>query len=61
MIKIECSKAQYERVIKACVYYGVDKNGRCVLGKNQFSCPSANGKNPNLTCTQCLKNNIKNI
>ncbi len=57
MIEIKCSKAQYKRIITALSTSGLI-NGKCVLGKDGYSCPSVNGKNPSLTCTECLRKNI---
>lgn len=31
----------------------------CILGKSQYSCPAINGKNPELSCTECLQKHIR--
>ena len=58
MIEIKCSKAQFNRIIDALMRSGINADGKCVLGKNEGTCHYANGKNKNLTCTECFRKNI---
>ena len=58
MIEIKCSKAQFNRFIDALMRSGVNADGKCVLGKNEFTCHYTNGKNMNLTCTECFRKSI---
>jgi len=60
-IEISCSKAQFERIIFALNNSAIQPDGKCVLGKNQNSCPAINGKEPELTCSQCIKRNVKHV
>lgn len=60
-IRIICSKAQFNRIIDALMRSGLNADGKCVLGKNEFTCHYTNGRNQNLTCTECFKKNIKHI
>lgn len=59
MIEIKCSKAQYERVLSKC-QNGPLIDGKCVLGKNENTCPALVG-DKFLSCDQCLRKNIKHI
>ena len=59
MIEIKCSKAQFKRIIDCLMQSGLNADRRCVLDKNELSCHFTNGKNRNLTCTECMKKNIK--
>lgn len=59
-IEIACSEAQFKRIIYAMNSSGL-QSGKCVLGKNYNSCPSVNGKEPELTCSQCIKRNVKHV
>ncbi len=65
MIEIKCSKAQFDRIMTNLSTCGSlsKSNGLsvCILGKSQYTCPAINGKNPNLSCTDCLRKNIKHI
>lgn len=58
MFEIKCSKAQYERIIKAgCTFF---ENGKCFLGKTFRFCPNLD--DPTITsCSECLRENIKRI
>lgn len=62
MIEIKCSKAQFDRIMTNLSTCGrlSKRNGLavCVLGKSQYSCPAINGKNPQLSCIECLRKNI---
>ena len=58
MFEIKCSKAQFKRIIDCLMRSGLDADGRCILGKSEFSCPVTNG-NPNLTCSECIKKNVR--
>ena len=62
MIEIKCSKAQFDRIMTNLSTCGClsKSNGLsvCVLGKSQYTCPAINGKNPQLSCTECLRKNI---
>ncbi len=60
MIEIKCSKAQYNRIIEKLMFGGT-VNGKCVLGKNEFTCPAVNGLKPELTCTECFKKKFKRV
>lgn len=61
-VEIKCSKAQFDRIMTNLSTCGClsRSNGMavCVLGKSQYSCPAINGKNPQLTCSECLRKNI---
>ncbi len=57
-VEIKCSKAQFNRIIDALMRSGINSDGKCVLGKNEFTCHYTNGKNPQLTCTECFRKNI---
>lgn len=59
MIEIKCSKAQFERFMDCISVSHLTADNKCVLGKSWNSCPSVNGKNPDLTCTECLRKHIK--
>lgn len=58
VIEIKCSKAQFNRIIDALMCSGINADGKCVLGKNEHTCHYSNGKNRNLTCTECFRKNI---
>lgn len=55
MIKIQCSKAQYKRLIKAGQSYFED--GKCFLGKTFLSCPYIDNKKAD--CSECIREHIK--
>ena len=57
MIEIKCSKTQYDRIIKALVRHG-QLYGKCVFGKDGYTCPSLNGRGEKTTCAECLHKNI---
>ena len=61
MIEIKCSKAQFDRIMKNLTEGGILVNNKCVLGKSAGTCPSVNGTEPELSCKDCLKRNIKRI
>lgn len=61
LIEIKCSKAQFDRIMMNLTTAGCLVNNRCVLGKSQYTCPALSGKESELSCTQCLKRNIKHI
>lgn len=61
MIEVKCTKAEYRRILDALSESGLLLNERCVLGKDEFTCPAANGKEPCLDCSECLRRNIKHI
>lgn len=58
MIEVKCSKAQYNRIIKALMQSGL-VNGKCVLGKDGYSCPICTGASNELDCKKCLEKHIK--
>ncbi len=58
MIEVACSKAQYKRLIEALNQSGWIGD-RCVLGKNEYSCPICKGKSDDLNCRNCLEEHIK--
>ena len=60
MIEIKCSGAQLERLIKAAACFGLDEQGRCVLGKNHTNCPSLYG-DKYLSCEACIRQKLKRI
>ncbi len=51
MIEIKCSKAQFNRIIDALMRGGLNADGKCVLGKDEYSCHYS-------TCTECFRKNI---
>ncbi len=59
MIEIKCSKAQFKRFMDCINASGLTSDEKCVLGKSWKSCPATNGKNHDLTCTECLRKHIK--
>ena len=61
MIEIKCSKAQFKRILASLTESGMLFNNHCVLGKSSTTCPATNGSQPNLTCKDCLKKNIKRV
>lgn len=61
MIEIKCSKTQFDRIMKNLTEGGIIVKNKCVLGKSVYTCPSINGREPKLTCKDCLKRNIKRI
>lgn len=61
MIEIKSSKAQFKRIMTNLKESGCLVGGRCVLGKNYTTCPALNGKEPLLTCPDCLDRNIKHV
>ena len=58
MIEIKCSKAQFYRIKQRLMSGGLI-DGKCVLGKNEFTCHFTRGNVQ--TCTECLKKNIVRI
>ena len=58
MVEIKCSKAQYKRFIKALMQSGLI-DGKCVLGKDGYSCPICVGKSDEFDCRKCLERHIK--
>lgn len=57
MIEIKCTKAQYKRLIKALNQCGL-VDGKCVLGKDGYSCPICVGASNELDCRKCLESHI---
>ncbi len=59
MIKIKCSKAQFDRIIKNILAGGcITRDNICVLGKSAHTCPY-NKRGVVLECKKCLKENIQ--
>lgn len=58
MVEVKCTKMQYKMMIDALASSGLYK-GKCFLRKDEFSCPSINGKN--ISCEECLEKHIKRI
>ena len=54
-IRVECSKAQYERLVQSMMHYFED--GKCVLGRCYYACPSIQ-KDSTLTCDACIRRNL---
>lgn len=54
-IRVECSNAQYERLVESMKYYFAD--GKCVLGRCYYTCPSIQ-KDQTLTCDECIRRNL---
>ena len=57
MIKIECSKAQFERIIKAMTESNLTNN-TCVLGKTAWTCPQVNDSHSTVTCEKCIRDKV---
>lgn len=57
MVEIKCTKAQYKRLIKALNQCGL-VDGKCVLGKDGYSCPICVGTSNELDCRKCLERHI---
>lgn len=58
MIQIQCTKAQYDRLIDAASTYF--ENNKCFLGKTFLSCPYIDTINK-ITCEDCLRMRIKRV
>lgn len=57
MIEIKCTKAQYKRIIKALNQCGLI-DGKCVLGKDGYTCPICIGTSSEFNCLKCLERHI---
>ena len=60
MIEIKCGRNQFNRIINAMVYSALSESGKCIMGKNEWSCPYLR-KGDVADCPKCIKQNVRRV
>lgn len=60
-MNINCTEAQYERMIQALSNPVFSKDGECFFGMSPKNCAVLLGGKTEHTCTDCLRKNIKRV